>query len=131
MSTQIFGGHLDNLELAASSLANNGYAISIKHFENTPSEFSSRMSTSRPEMSLTQEPRASGSGISTPGYANTLSSTGQLAFGSMAPPTFYLQANFPQSGLVPVSGGSQGFFSCEWFNMIVHCLSVRICTGSD
>ncbi|KAL2463984.1 embryo defective [Forsythia ovata] len=107
--------------------------------ENTPSEFSSRMSASRPELSLTREPSissgrkfpdqsedlknfpvqtpridspagASGSGISTPGYANTPSSTGQLAFGSRAPPAFYSQANFPQSGIVPLSGGSQGFY---------------------
>ncbi|XP_022842441.1 uncharacterized protein LOC111366041 isoform X1 [Olea europaea var. sylvestris] len=100
--------------------------------ENTPSEFSSRMSASRPEMLLTQEPSissgrkfpdqsedvksslvqkpriespagASGSGISTQVYANTPSSTGQLAFGSRLPPTFYSQANFPQSGTVPLN----------------------------
>ncbi|KAL2559008.1 Uncharacterized protein Fot_03747 [Forsythia ovata] len=73
---------------------------------------------------------ASGSGISTPRYANTPSSTGQLAFGFRAPPAFYSQANFLHSGIVPVSGGSQLFFSCEWFNMIVHRPSIRICTGS-
>ncbi|KAL2534542.1 embryo defective [Abeliophyllum distichum] len=81
--------------------------------ENTPSEFSSRMSASRSELPLTREPSissgASGSGISTPGYANTPSSTGQLAFGSRAPPAFYSLANFPQSG-IPLSGGSQGFY---------------------
>ncbi|KAL2470414.1 Uncharacterized protein Adt_38550 [Abeliophyllum distichum] len=117
------------------------------------------MSASRPEMLLTREPSisssrkfldqskdsknfpvqtsrigslagASGYGISTPGYANTPSSTGQLAFSSKTPLAFYLQANFPLSGIVPISGGSQGFFSCEWFNMIVHRPSIRICTGS-
>ncbi|KAL2485550.1 Uncharacterized protein Adt_30306 [Abeliophyllum distichum] len=108
------------------------------------------MSTSRPKMLLTRKPSifsskkfsdqsedlknfpagASGFGISTLGYANTPFSTGQLAFGSRAPPAFYLQANFSQSGIVPVSGGSQGFFSYEWFNMIVYRPSIRICTGS-
>ncbi|KAL2496999.1 YLP motif-containing protein 1-like [Forsythia ovata] len=83
------------------------------------------MSASRDEMPLTREPcifssrnsntevgslaGASGSGISTPGYANTPSSTWQLAFGSRAHPAFYSQANFPQSGIVPFTAKVSGF----------------------
>ncbi|KAL2476373.1 putative Pentatricopeptide repeat-containing protein [Abeliophyllum distichum] len=42
-----------------------------------------------------------GYGISTLGYANTFSSTRQLAFDFRAPLAFYSQVNFPQSGIVP------------------------------
>ncbi|KAL2476115.1 embryo defective [Abeliophyllum distichum] len=137
MSTQIFGGHLGNFELTASSLVNNGIVeqtdidvnegsyfsrlgtpLASNILKNTPSEFSSRMSASRPEIPLTRElsislsrkfpdqledlknfpiqtpmigspAGASGSGISTPGYANTPSSTGHLAFGSRVTLAFY------------------------------------------
>ncbi|CAA3021769.1 Hypothetical predicted protein [Olea europaea subsp. europaea] len=120
----------------ASQFSRLGTPLASNMEENMPSE---RMSASRPEMPLTREPSissarkfpdqsedlksfpvqtprivspagASGSGISTPVYANSPSSTGQLTYVSRPPPAFYSQANFPQSGTVPLSGGSQGFY---------------------
>ncbi|XP_051150201.1 protein virilizer homolog isoform X2 [Andrographis paniculata] len=106
--------------------------------ENTPSEYSSRISASRPEMPLTREPSITSdkkfpdqlenlktlpnrpnaidpssvscsSGVASSVYVNN-SSSARFAVDARAPPNMYYKSTQQQSGSVPLSTAFPGFF---------------------
>lgn len=123
----------------SSQFSRLGTPLASNMDENTPSEYSSRMSASRPDMSLTREPSissdkkfsdqledsknlsirtpnaidssamASSSGVAAPVYMNT-SSSARFPVDSRTQRNLYNKANLPQSGPVPLGIGMQGHF---------------------
>lgn len=108
--------------------------------ENAQSEFSSRMSVSRPELPLAREPSissdrkfndqyedmknfppkpstvfslpvaAASSGVGASAFTKASPSSVQAAVDSRMPPNFYSRSTGQQSGVTPPNVGSQGYF---------------------
>ncbi|KAK6131594.1 hypothetical protein DH2020_034608 [Rehmannia glutinosa] len=115
----------------SSQFSHLGTPLASNMDENTPSEYSSRMSASRPERPLTREPSISsdkkfsdqsedskGLPIRTSKpidssasiYMNTSSSSVRYPVDSRTPPNLYPKAIPQQSGPVPLGTGFQGFY---------------------
>ncbi|KAL0374796.1 UNVERIFIED_CONTAM: protein virilizer [Sesamum radiatum] len=124
----------------SSQFSRLGTPLASNMDENTPSEYSSRMSASRPEMPLTREPSISSdkkfsdqaedtkslptripnaidssaipssSGVAASIYMNTSSSSVRFSVDSRIPPNLYSNASVQQSGTVPLGTGLQGFY---------------------
>ncbi|KAK6147305.1 hypothetical protein DH2020_018217 [Rehmannia glutinosa] len=114
-----------------SQFSHLGTPLASNMDENTPSEYSSRMSASRPERPLTREPSISSDkkfseqsedskGLpirtskpidsSASVYMNTSSSSVRYPVDSRTPPNLYPKAILQQSGPVPLGTGFQGFY---------------------
>ncbi|XP_011094238.1 uncharacterized protein LOC105173993 isoform X2 [Sesamum indicum] len=124
----------------SSQFSRLGTPLASNMDENTPSEYSSRMSASRPEMLLTREPSISSdkkfsdqaedtkslptripnaidssaipssTGVAASIYMNTSSSSVRFSVESRTPPNLYPNASIQQSGTVPLGTGLQGFY---------------------
>ncbi|KAK8562208.1 hypothetical protein V6N12_049255 [Hibiscus sabdariffa] len=123
-----------------SQFSHMGTPLASNADENAQSEFSSRMSVSRPEMSLTREPSVSSdkkyfeqsddsknagsiknpsgfdsvaniSGFSAPVYSNVPATSVQLPADSrMTPQNFYPKSNAQYGSNIPVASGSRGLY---------------------
>ncbi|GFQ01432.1 hypothetical protein PHJA_002287100 [Phtheirospermum japonicum] len=114
-----------------SQFSRLGTPLASNMDENTPSEYSSRMSVSRPEMLLNREPSISSDkkfsdlsddskslpvrphkliDSSASMYMNTSSSSVRFPVDSRTPPNLYPKSNLQQSGPVPIGSGYQGFY---------------------
>lgn len=124
----------------SSQFSHLGTPLASNMDENTPSEYSSRMSASRPEMPLTREPSissdkkfsdqsdvlksvpirtpnaidssaiASSSGVAASGYMNTSSSSVRFPVDPRTQPNSFSKATLQQTGPVPLTTGLQGFY---------------------
>ncbi|KAK4414757.1 protein virilizer [Sesamum alatum] len=124
----------------SSQFSRLGTPLASNMDENTPSEYSSRMSASRPEMPLTREPSISSdkkfsdkaedtkslptripnaidsstipssTGVAASIYMNTSSSSVRFSVDSRTPPNLYPNAAVQHSGTVPLGTGLQGFY---------------------
>ncbi|KAK8690351.1 hypothetical protein V6N13_089044 [Hibiscus sabdariffa] len=123
-----------------SQFSHMGTPLASNADENAQSEFSSRMSVSRPEISLTREPSVSSdkkyfeqsddsknagsiknssgfdsvaniSGFSAPVYSNVPATSVQLPADSrMTPQNFYPKSNAQYGSNIPVASGSRGLY---------------------
>ncbi|KAL0338697.1 UNVERIFIED_CONTAM: protein virilizer [Sesamum angustifolium] len=123
----------------SSQFSRLGTPLASNMDENTPSEYSSRMSASRPEMPLTREPSISSdkkfpdqaedtkslptripnaidssaipssTAVAASIYMNTSSSV-RFSVDSRTPPNLYPNASVQQSGIVPLGTGLQGYY---------------------
>ncbi|KAK4396587.1 protein virilizer [Sesamum angolense] len=124
----------------SSQFSRLGTPLASNMDENTPSEYSSRMSASRPEMPLIREPSISSdkkfpdqaedtkslptripnaidssaipssTAVAASIYMNTSSSSVRFSVDSRTPPNLYPNASVQQSGSVPLGTGLQGYY---------------------
>ncbi|XP_018621997.1 protein virilizer homolog isoform X3 [Nicotiana tomentosiformis] len=123
-----------------SQFSQLGTPVASNADENTQSEFSSRMSVSRPELPLAREPSVSSdrkfsdqyedmknfppktstgfaspaaavsSGVGASAFTKASPSSVQAAVDSRMPPNFYSRATVQKIGVTPQTVGSQGYF---------------------